>query len=149
MEKREIALTVSLIMDGAQQMRFDLRPGEQWENGAPGSYRLYRDRCVPIDDPDGQPLFVTLDRAFAIMAGILCGGADISPKPDLPVGTLMRPRTYSEGHMSHRMYTRSEPWRGWDGLWYVQVHVYGRGNIMMPVHLLEPVPLKTPKLLEK
>ena len=137
MEKREIALTVSLIMDGKQQMRFDLRPGEQWKGGTPGSYRLYRDRCVPVDGPDGEPLFVTLDRAFALMAGMLCGGVHAAPPcPDLPTGTgVSVPNGRMLGDMALRDVTRTTtpPILGHDGRWHVGVLMWGCGTRFVPV----------------
>ncbi|MFV0420856.1 hypothetical protein [Oleidesulfovibrio sp.] len=138
-EQRQFSHSICVKIDAKTEAKLELFPAEQWADGVAGAYRVRLNRKWVRNGAARQ--YLTPERIGLLVAELLKGALlDEGIVPNLPVGSQMRVRRDPADPYSYqRVYTRTEPFRGWDGLWYVLVHVYGRGTDMVPINSLEPV----------
>ena len=135
-EQRTFTHSVCVKTNAKTDVKFELFPAEQW-GGRPGTFRVRRNRCW-LEGAGGQHLFLEPDRIGVLVADAVAGQEADTREPALPKGSLVRVRRDADDACSYqRVYTKTDPWRGWDGRWYVLVHLCMRGDAMVPVDRCE------------
>lgn len=112
-------------------------PASEWE-GPEGFYRIRVGRKW-MDGTHGAKRFFSTDEIAAVVAQHLFGGdLDTAARtPDRPeaLGRGVRVSAPTGGEESPHEVTHvvtEAPMQGRDGRWYVGVHLYGRGVVMVP-----------------
>jgi hypothetical protein len=138
-ECRKFTHAICVKTDAKTEAKFELFPAEQW-GGPAGCYRVRRNRSW-LNTDQGTHLFMPLRVLGEVIVGAVAGEEIELTEPCLPKGSLVRVRRDPDDPCSYqRVHTKTEPWRGWDGNWYVQVRLYGRGDVMVTTDQCEPVP---------
>lgn len=135
-ERRNKEATVLLKFPGKNSVKIELFSASKW--GQPGTAYRARLNGRWLDPEDGK--YWSPYHLFKRLASLATGVDVVIPaKPDMPRGTPVRvpAKHTSEQDMPERTRTTSEPFLGFDGRWRVQVLVWGRGPVFLPVDELE------------
>ncbi|WP_245590669.1 hypothetical protein [Nitratidesulfovibrio termitidis] len=119
-------------------------PAVEW-GGPQGLYRLRMGRKW-LEGTHGTMRFLTVQEVAALLAyhifGVDLREATPAPRPDhLPRKSLVSVRTGgTDEHPLHDVTRISSeaPVLGADGRWYVAVHLYGRGTVLVPAEECHP-----------
>lgn len=134
-DKRKFCGSFSVRMSTGRRLRIELAQASDW-GGPEGLYRMRVSRRW-LDDPSGGPRFLGLYAVAHEVAKLALGQEDILPaRPDLPRGSVVSaPNGRHLAGETQRDVTRTttEPFRGFDGRWWVGVAIYGQGQIMLAV----------------
>lgn len=141
-EKRKFSSSICVKIDAKTLFKIELFPAEQWAESAQAAedlsecYRLRVNRRWH-DEPDGRHVYLDVVQVAALAAA-LAAGQDIAlpPEPVLPRGSAVSAyirRTADGAREPVGTHTVTEPFRGYDGRWYVGVISYGKGTLMVPV----------------
>lgn len=145
-EQRAFSHSICVKTNAKTDVKFELFPAEQWEGGPVGFFRVRKNRCW-LEAGSEWPLYLSPERVGALVVQAIAGEETDLRAPAFPKGTAVRVRRDPDNPYSYqRVFTKSDPWRGWDGDWYVLVHIYRRGDVMVPIRLIERIP--EPKKLE-
>jgi|UPI000045C634 hypothetical protein len=137
-EHRKFTHAICVKTDAKTEAKYELFPAEQWD-GPAGCFRIRYNRCW-LDKVMGTARYMPPKQLGALIASAITGEPFDMPEPTLPKGTLVRVRRVPADPLTcQRVFTKTDPWRGWDGRWYVQVRIYGRGDVMMPVEQCEVI----------
>lgn len=129
-EHRKHKHAICLKTEAKTEVKFELFPAEQWEDGVAGLFRIRRnDRW--IDGPDGSRLFFTLEAAGRLTATAL-GGETKAPAAPLMPGDWVR----LDGCQTR---VKTKPLRALDGRDYVVVSLFGQGAVWVPTEDLQLV----------
>ena len=136
-EKRKFESVICVKIGAKTSFKIELFPAEQWVESAQGRYRLRINRRWH-DGADGKPAYLDMVQVAALVGSLAKGGdLELPQKPDLPAKTRVSAPNGNiiGGKMQYDgCWTSTEPILGYDGVWYVVVFLYGKGDVLMPVH---------------
>lgn len=144
-EKRKHTQSICVKIDAKTLFKIELFPAGQWAESAQqsadlaGRFRLRINRRWH-NMPDGGPAYLDLMQVGVIVAA-LAAGMDVAPEPapNVPKGTRVsvpNGRMLAGEPLYDSAKTHTDPIRGYDGRWYVNVVLFDKGSIMAPVDTL-------------
>ncbi len=144
-EKRKFSSSICVKVNAKTTAKIELFPAEQWAKTAQeitafaGRFRLRINRRWH-DLPEGAMALLDSQQIGILVASLAAGGHLTEPPaaPDLPRGTSVRiPTRKLAGVQQYEISrTHTEPMRGHDGRFYVNVVLFKEGSIMVPVDTL-------------
>lgn len=141
-EKRKSDRSVCVKIGAKVRFKIELFSASQWSEAAQLDGERFRLRINRRwhDGPSGELLFLDMVQIMALV-GMLASGQNLSlpPKPDLPRGTPVKaPCRVLAGETQYELTrTGTEPILGYDGTWYVDIVLFGKGSRFVPVDTLK------------
>ncbi|MDD2966642.1 MAG: hypothetical protein PHN64_03985 [Desulfovibrionaceae bacterium] len=134
MEQRESLASLSIRIAG-KSTKIELFSAEEWD-GDESSVRIRQDGKW-LAGTHGKQTFFSLDDAFALVRSLSLGEEACLESPqNMPTNFTRGLRcSVPNGNYDGRDNTRidtEQPFRGYDGRWYIGCYVIGRGTVLVP-----------------
>ena len=142
-EKRKSDRTVCVKIGAKMRFKMELFPAVQWPESAhlPGERFRVRINRRWHDGPEGEALFLDIFQISALACVLINGTEPALPhKPDVPKGarvSVPTGKTLAGEALYDGSRTYTEPMRGFDGRWYVNVITPSLGSVMAAVDTLK------------